>query len=70
MKRQKSYWNDVGKVKPPINTAVLCFNGVIFVGMWNGSNWCSNYFEIKPDLPPSHWRTLPVNEQPKLGINP
>ncbi|BAP55668.1 hypothetical protein THII_1371 [Thioploca ingrica] len=69
MKRQQSYWNDVGQIKPPINTAVLCFNGVIFVGMWNGSRWYSNYFEIEPDPPPTHWRALLVSERPKLGLN-
>lgn len=69
MKRQKSYWNDVGQIKPPLNTAVLCFNGVIFVGLWNGYNWYSNYFEIEPEPPPTHWRTLPVNKRPQLGAN-
>ena len=69
MKRQRSYWNDVGKIKPPLNTAVLCFNGIIFVGVWNGSNWYSNYFEVEPDPPPSHWRILPMNEPRKSEIS-
>ncbi len=69
MKSQQSYWNEVRQIKPPIDTAVLCFNGVLFISRWNGTRWYSNYFEIEPNPSPTHWRNLPVmNQSSKTAI--
>lgn len=59
MKFIKSHWNEVEQIKPPINKIVLCFNGLIFMGKWNGQDWEPCHFERDPKTPPpTHWRAL------------
>jgi hypothetical protein len=53
------HWYPAGQ-KPAVNQPVLCFNGVIFIGKWDGERWQSSYYQSNPTSPPpSHWRQLP-----------
>ena len=53
------HWHSTQQ-KPAIHQPVLCFNGVIFVGKWDGNQWQSSHYQSTPSSPPpSHWRELP-----------
>lgn len=54
-----SQWYNVEDTEPPIDMAVLCFNGLTFVGIWDGTRWYASHLEIDPNRPcPTHWREL------------
>jgi hypothetical protein len=56
----KSQWYAIEDIEPPHDTAVLCFNGRTFIGIWDGTTWYASRFETDPNRPPpTHWRELP-----------
>ncbi len=58
MKITKHWYS--ARQKPPAHQPVLCFNGVCFIGEWDGQQWQASYYQHNPTSPPpSHWRQLP-----------